>query len=149
MIYMMKALGIKQVNTKFERMSVAALDAKPAMETVADVMMRIFEQIFQSQGRRGGGSWRQDSVEWLARKQRTGLDPRIGHATLALRRAMSVRGDEHQRLEITPHTVNLGTDLPYAGTEQRHRPFVKFTARDKLEMRQVVRDYLITAWRSA
>lgn len=148
MEYMIKALGIKQVNTKFERMGIASIDAKPAMETVADLMFKIFYQIFESQGRRGGGSWKRDSTEWLLRKQRAGLDPRIGHASLALRRAMSIRGEANQNLEVTHNLVHLSTDLPYAATEQRHRPFIKFTKRDKLEMRRIVRDFLMGAFRA-
>lgn len=148
MEFFVRALGIKQVSTKFERMGVASVSAKPAMESVADLMFRIFGQVFESQGRRGGGSWKRDSAEWLLRKQRAGLDPRIGHASLALRRAMSIRGEANQRLEVTHTLVHLSTDLPYAATEQRHRPFVKFTKYDKAEMRRIVRDHLIGAFRA-
>lgn len=147
MEYFIEAFGIKQISTRFERMGFAAISAEPAMQTIADVMFRIFEQIFNSQGRRGGGSWKRDSPEWLQRKVDMGLDPRIGHATLALRGAFSVRDAEHQKLDVTHTLVNLSTDLPYAGTEQRNRPFVKFTKRDKIEMRTIVRNYLMAAWR--
>lgn len=147
-IFVIKAMGAKQVATKFERMGIAAISAKPAMESVADLMMQIFEQIFQSQGRRGGGSWKRDSAAWLLRKQRNALDPRIGHATLALRRSLTVREDPNQRLVVTDTTVDLGSMLPYAAAENRNRPFVKFTAGDRLEMRQIVRDYLIGAFKA-
>lgn len=148
MLYSVKALGIKVAETRFERMGAAALNARPALEDVATLMMGIERAVFESEGRRGGGSWRQDSKEWLARKQRLGLDPRIGHATLALRRAMTVRGDENQILEVTDNTIVLGTDLPYARTQQRNRPFIKFTLADKQDMRVIMRDYLIGAFKS-
>lgn len=148
MEYFVRALGIKQVNTKFERMGYAAVHAEPAMESVATLMMRIFAQIFNSQGRRGGGSWRRDTMEWLERKQRLGLDPRINHASQALRRSLTERGAEHQTLEITPFSVDLGTDLEYAAAVNRVRPFVKFGQRDRLEMRAVVRDYLMAAFKA-
>lgn len=148
MEFIIKAYNARQVATRFERMGFAAVAARPAMETVAEMMMRIFGTVFESQGRRGGGSWKQDSVKWLLEKQRNGLDPRIGHATLALRRSLSEPGAEHQILEITDTRVHLSTDLPYAGTEQRHRPFIKFTQRDKFAMRRVVRDYLIAAFKA-
>lgn len=146
---MVKALGIKRVSTKFERMGVAAVNAKPAMETIASLMFRIFEQTFKSGGRRGGGSWKRDTTEWLERKQRLGLSPNINHATLALRNAMSERGAPHQELEVTNTFVDLRTDLDYAAAVNRVRPFVKFTPYDKLEMRKIVRDYLIGAFKAA
>lgn len=147
-LFIVRAMGAKQVATKFERMGIAAVTARPAMETIADMMMRIIGIIFESQGRRGGGSWRRDSVEWLMRKQRLNLDPRIGHATGALRRSMSIRAAEHQILHVDDKMVNLSSDLPYAATQQRNRPFVKFTQRDRYAMRSVVRDYLIGAFRA-
>jgi phage gpG-like protein len=55
-IFFVEALGIRQVQTKFTRMSEAAIDASPVMETLADTMMAIIATIFESQGRRGGGS---------------------------------------------------------------------------------------------
>jgi len=147
-IFTIKALGAKQVATRFERMGFAAVSAKPAMETVAAMMMRIFSATFDSQGRRGGGSWKFDTTEWLTRKQRQGLDPRINHATLALRRSLTIPGAHGQVLDVTHTSVHLGSDLPYAATTQRHRPVVKFRLRDKQEIRMVVRDYLIAAWRA-
>lgn len=127
----------------------AAVDASPVMEVIADFMMHAIGRTFDSQGRRGGGSWKRDSLPWLLRKQRLGLDPRIGHATQALRDAFSVRGAAHQILTVEAHSVDITTDLPYAGTEQRHRPFIKFTPTDILTMRDTVRSYLMDAWRTA
>lgn len=114
---------------------------------VADVIFEIEEQIFNSQGRRGGGSWAADSPGWLRRKLARGLDPRIGHATLRLRRAMSVRNAPHQRMAVTSQSLTIGTDLPYAATQQRHRPIVKFLPRDKQEIRDIIGLELKAAWR--
>lgn len=149
MIYIVRALGIKQVQTKFTRMAEARLYPKPALETVASLLMRVVGQTFESQGRRGGGSWRQLSTSWIAQKQRLGLDPRIGHATLALRHSMTERGDPNQILDVTDNMVNLGSSLPYAHTQQKHRPFVKLTAYDRRAARNIIRDYLIASFRNA
>jgi phage gpG-like protein len=148
--YYIEVLGDKLVSTKFERMGYAALDARPAMEEVAVVMFGIFKKIFDSGGRRGGGSWRQDSPEWLERKIKNGLDPRVLHATLALRNAFTEPDADHQILAITKRSVSLGTDLPYAAKQNRERPFSdKFTTGDKLMIRMVIRNHLIRAWRTA
>lgn len=148
MLYEVKTFNLKIQETRFERMGRAALDATEAMESIAALIMRIEGQVFESEGRRGGGSWRQDTKAWLLRKQRLNLDPRIGHATLALRESMTIPDDEHQILDITPSSVHLSTDLPYAGTEQRHRPFVKFTPVDRADMRSIIRQHLMDAWRA-
>ena len=139
----------KTVAFRFQRMGAAAVRAKPAMEAIAAVMFRAYGMTFESQGRRGGGSWKRDSVEWLERKMRNNLDPRIGHATLALRRSMSVPGAAHQSLEIGNTFVHLSTDLPYAAVEQRERPFLRLLPGDKLAMRNIVRDYLLGTFRAA
>lgn len=119
------------------------------MEKVAGLMMVFIGKTFDSEGRRGGGSWARDTEEWLARKLYNGLDPHIGQATLKLRNAFSEPGSAHQILEILPHSVHLTTDLPYAGTQQEHRPFIKYTPTDVLAMREVVREHLLEAWRAA
>jgi len=147
--YTLEAFGIKESITRFERMGVAAIAAQPAMEAILKRLMEIIGQTFESEGRRGGGSWAQDTEEWLLRKQRLGLDLRVGHATLALRNSVSVWGAEGQIREVGPQHVKLGSDLPYAATQQRHRPFIKLTKSDKTEMRNIVRTWLINAWRTA
>ena len=114
---------------------------------VADVIFSIEDQIFNSQGRRGGGSWAFDSPSWLKRKLANGLDPRIGHATLRLRRAMTIRNAPHQRFVATSQSLKIGTDLPYAESQQHHRPFIKFTPRDKQEIKEVISLELKAAWR--
>jgi hypothetical protein len=147
--YTLEAFGIKESITRFERMGTAAIAAEPAMEAVLKRLMRIIGQTFESEGRRGGGSWKQDTEDWLLRKQRNGLDPRIGHATLALRESVSIWGADHQIRDVGPNYAKLGSDLPYADTSQRHRPFIKLTKLDKVGLRTIVRDYLIMAWRLA
>lgn len=146
MKFFVEALGVKQVTTKFTRMSEARIDASPVMGTLGATMMEIIARIFESQGRRGGGSWKRDSPEWLSAKVRMGLDPRIGYATHALFDSVTNPDDENQILEITPQSVSLGSRLPYAEAQNRERPFTKFTPRDRLLMRTQVRNYLMAAW---
>lgn len=149
MQFFVEAMGIRQVETRFERMGAAAVSAEPAMELVLKDLYRIFDATFQSEGRRGGGSWAQDTDAWLKRKIGMGLDPRIGHATLALRDSMSKPDDPNQEVEISANFVRLASTLPYAATEQRHRPFVKLTRTDRERLRLIIRDYLAAAWKGA
>jgi hypothetical protein len=114
---------------------------------VADVIFEIEAQIFQGQGRRGGGSWKQLTPAWLNRKIENGLDPRIGHATLALRRAFTVREAEHQRLVATSQSLTISSSLPQAVPQQRERPFVDFSRLDRIEIAAVIKHQLNEAWR--
>lgn len=148
MEFIAKAMGHTVVATKFERMGLAALNARPAMELTALEMLRIIRLNFESEGRRGGGSWRKDTQEWLLRKFRMGLDPRINRATRALYDSFAFPGAPNQQLVITDHSVILGSNLPYAGYVQRERPFVKYTERDRLRLRAIIRDHLMAAYRA-
>jgi phage gpG-like protein len=146
--FFIKAMGVKQVSTKFTRLGQAAADAAPAMESVAQLIFSIEKTVFNSQGRRGGGSWKQDSPDWLARKIRNGQDPRINHMTLALRRSVTEPGAPGQVLEVSPASLVVGSSLPQAAPSQRNRPFIKFTVADRTAMRGVIREHLMAAWRA-
>lgn len=149
MEFFVTAMGIKQASKRFNRMGAQALDMTPAFGRIATLIFEIERATFDGQGRRGGGSWRQDSPEWLARKIRNGLDPRINHATLALRDSMTVLGAAHQQFEITKNSVIVGTDLPYADITQKNRPFIDFTQSDVASMRNIITEQFAYAWDEA
>jgi phage gpG-like protein len=149
MQYFIEAMGIRQVQTKFSRVGLASQDAAPAFRSIAALLFAIEEQIFNSQGRRGGGSWRNLTAEWMLYKIRNRLDPRIGHATHALRESVTELNAPGQILLIGRKSLVFGSDLPYAATQQRNRPFIKYTLNDKARMRNILRDYLVAAWRTA
>lgn len=146
MNFYFEAMGIREVEVKFDRIGVAAGNATPAMELVADYMLLAENEVFDSQGRRGGHSWRELTFGWLARKWREGLDLRIGHATLFLRRSVTVRGAFGQILEVGPHTLRFGSGFRYAETQQRNRPFIQLTPEDRVAIRSIIRSYLMAAW---
>lgn len=145
--YYIEAVGTKLMETKFNRLGRSAVRARPAMRRVAMILFGIERATFNSQGRRGGGSWKNISSDWLNRKIREGLDPRILHARHLLRNSLSEPGAAHQQLLIGDTRVVLGTDLPYAARQNRERPFAKITKKDELLMRAVVREHLMQAWR--
>lgn len=148
MEFFIEAMGVKQLRTQFNRIGVAALDAKPAMEVIAMDMMEVENQTFLGQGRRGGGSWKNLTLDWMIKKSQRQLDPRINIATGALWSAMSEPGAPGQILHIRRDSVTLGSDLPQAGPSQRERPFIKFLPTDKARWRQTIQRHLMAAWRS-
>lgn len=142
------AVQFRRIIGNFERLSAAAEDTRPVMVDVAAIMMAALGKQFESGGRRGGGSWKSLTVEWLTRKQRMNLDPRIGFATHRLFKSVTEVGAEGQTLEIGDNFVHLETTLPYARTQQEHRPFARFTAGDRLAMRRRIATYLFEAWQA-
>lgn len=148
--------GVKRVETRFNRMGAAAADARPALSRVADYIFRMEAALFRSQGRRGGGSWRQVTEEWMDRKMKNPqtADARILHGSGLLRRAASVRGAAHQTLEIDRDRLNYGVNLPYARAHLEgrghmpRRPWIKVTKRDRQAMAKMVQDHLMASWRS-
>jgi hypothetical protein len=146
--FFITAMGTKQVSTRFTRMGAATIDARPAMRTIGEMLFEITQTTFESQGRRGGGSWRRDSPAWLARKIRGGLDPRIGYATHALVKSVTEPDAPGQVFELRRNSLRFGSSLPYAKTQQRNRPFIKLTVNDRARMRLIIREHLIGAWKA-
>ena len=120
----------------------AATNFQPVMEAIAVDMLRIEEQIFFSQGRRGGGRWKGLAPDTL--RQKDG-DTRIlftsGHTNYgsgddALYRSVTKPGAPDQILKVFKSTIHFGTKRPYAARQQfggkgiPARPFIKFLPSD-------------------
>jgi hypothetical protein len=124
-------------------MGTGAIRARPAMREIAYYLMGVERKIFEAQGRRGGGSWKQDTEAWLIRKVNLGLDPRINIATHALMRSMSEPEAPGQVLHVGDRNVRLGSALPYAEVTEENRPFTRLLPSDRMRMRQIVERYLL------
>jgi phage gpG-like protein len=139
--------GFGRVDLKFTRLSEAAIDARPAMVEVARLMLEIIRKNFESGGRRGGGSWAQDSTAWTERKIEEGMDPRVGFYTGRLYGSFARLRAKNQIYDVGPHHIVLGSSLPYARAQEKHRPYMKFTQTDRLAMRGIIKEYFKLAWR--
>lgn len=141
-----ETLGLQQAKVRFNRLGASVIDMSGAWESMLQFFFWIEDSTFKSQGRRGGGSWAQLTDDWLMRKSRMGLDPRINFATWDLYDAMTILGSPGQIIEMTPQSLSLGTDLPQAGPSQKFRAFVKPTKTDRIEMANIIRDHFRKAW---
>jgi phage gpG-like protein len=140
--FFIEIVGDKVVEYNLRRMGRAAIRARPAMRKIAEMLLVIEGKIFEGQGRRGGGSWAQLTEEWLMKKIRMGLDPRINIATGALMKSMSEPEAPHQLLHIGDTRVLLGSSLPYAETAERHRPYSRLTQGDQIAMGLIVLEHI-------
>lgn len=150
-----EAQGTERVARKMTLSGARAADAREAFGHIINLIFKIESQIFQSQGRRGGGSWQRLTLDWLRRKTHSpGLDTRILHATGALRRSVTERGAPHQILELSPNHLRFGTDRPGAQAHQTgtggmpKRQFIKFTEKDRRDMRELMAKHIIRDWGS-
>lgn len=69
---------------------------------------------FDSQGKYASGGWPALKQATEDAKASAGLDPRILHATLALRRSLTESSDQNQLKTITDSLLIFGSRLEYA-----------------------------------
>jgi hypothetical protein len=140
MEFFFKAMNTRRIQTRFDRMGAAALNPRPAFKAMLYVLFEIEEALFDSEGRRGGGSWRPVTDSCL------NLDPRVNHASLTMRHAVTKMGAKGQVRRYTENGLIFGLNLPYAATTQKNRPIFKFTERDRFALRNQIRHHLVQAW---
>jgi hypothetical protein len=138
-------IGEENIVRRMTNLQKRAMRAKPAMELVAAELFNYEDKLFNSEGRYQGGSWEYISDDWVARKLARGLDPRIMHATLALRDAMSIPGAPHQDFKVTNRDVILGTDLKYAHPADAKRPFSHIKPPTRRKMGFIIREWIAEA----
>jgi len=148
-MFTFEALGIQMATRRFNRLGAAAIDLAPAWADMLEFFFWIEDATFQSQGRRGGGSWAEDSEAWQAQKAREGLDPRINFATWALYDSVTLLNAPGQVVEITPQSLRFGSSLPQAAPSQRFRTFIKPTKEDRFNMGKIIGWHFTKAWNEA
>lgn len=135
--------GAKIWSERLRRMSIRAEHARPFFqyEMIPD-MERIEDQLFVSQGRRGGGSWKGLSPDYLRRKMRSGLDPRINIATGTMLASLVNEDMPYAVREITDFKLVFGSRAPGVEQSQKYRPVMKFTKYDRRRWAQWWAEYI-------
>jgi phage gpG-like protein len=143
--------GDKLVEREILRVGLHAKDARPAFEAIADYMMAETREQFASEGRHASGGWKPLKAATLRAKARKGLDPRILHASGALDRSLTSRGDPAQLLQIRPQELVFGSRLVYAAAHQRPKPGsrlpqrrpLQFTEQAKRQILKILQRWLV------
>lgn len=147
-------LGEKQVSRTMLRWTLRAKDMLPAWAMIYPYLLHVEEQLFDTEGASGkNGSWEQITQEWVDRKAKLGLDPRILHATLALRDALTQEGNENQRLEMTPTMMLFGvkSNLGYGYVHQKpqqgqkQRRAIDLTETNKIVILKTIQSWIVGA----
>jgi phage gpG-like protein len=144
--------GDKLIEREILRMGNYAADARPAFAAIGDLFIEQEVEQFESEGRHASAGWKPIKEETLRRKlnHRPPLDPRILHATGALRRSLTEPGDENMVFEARPQELVYGSKLPYASVHQRgggrvprRRP-IEFTERTKRDAVRILQRWVFT-----
>jgi hypothetical protein len=130
-----------------------ALDYRPIFSVLSDDWDELVDEQFETEGRRSlPGGWRRLSESRIKQKAAQDLDPRIMHATLALRNSLTKKGARGSIRRIRPHLLLRGTSIFYApyhhnpssGSRLPRRPIYIFTNRDRAAWHDVMQDFIIS-----
>lgn len=135
--------GDRQVSRRLLRIGSYAGDARPVFSSIADLIFAENEKQFASEGAHASGGWQPLAAATLESKRRAGLDPRILHATLALERSLTVRGDANQLLRIRRDELRLASTLPYGGAHQNPKAGSRLPRRRPVELTEAARRTII------
>lgn len=130
------------------RFGIRAGNARPAFLAIAKDMMDAMESQFDTQGAHASGGWEPLKEATLKAKAKAGLDPRILHATLALRNSLTGTGGDNV-LIASDESLTFGSQLFYAGFHQtgtvhmaQRRP-LEFTEIEKRGFVKTLQRYII------
>jgi hypothetical protein len=104
----MITLGEKQVNRRLMRWSARAGNVLPAWGVIAEYLMRVETRQFQTEGQSSGHPWAQLSDATRLSKERKGLRPEILRARDKLFNALTVPGDQNQKIIMTKTSMVFG-----------------------------------------
>lgn len=127
---------IEKLEQKFVAGAEQAINTVGVIEEIKTDLFRIEEAVFSSQGRRGGGSWKQLKEDTIRRK--SGSTKILQGLTGALKRSVTEPDAPYQILQITNQELYFGTDRPGAAAHQfgyspqgiPRRPFIRILPTD-------------------
>lgn len=142
----------------------AARDTQPVMYRIVRDMFRIEGILFQSQGRRGGGSWKRLKEDTIRKKGTTrilftrGADP--SYKSLpgddVLFQSVARPGAAYQDVKVFRNRIEFGTRRPHAASHQYGaprknipaRPFIEFLATDEIRWRRWIGEHIVLPHRA-
>ncbi|HEU5046065.1 MAG TPA: hypothetical protein VFT75_18240 [Nocardioidaceae bacterium] len=117
-----EAFGEREMSREILRITDRAIDPTPVFGVIYADFLRYEAALFDTEGALADKPWAPLKPATVAYKQRKGLDPRILHATLTLRDSLTDPNSEDAKLEITPDSVFMGSDVPYGVYHQSRGP---------------------------
>lgn len=98
-----------------------AEDMRPAWDDLHEDFLRLAGRQFDSQGRALSGGWRPLAPATRRSKRAAGMDPRILHGTLRLRRSFTSRSHREHVWRPGADGMAVGSRVPYGSKHQTGR----------------------------
>lgn len=140
-----------KVVAKMDQYAARGQQTTPVMEEIALDMLRLERIIFHSNGRRGGGSWRQLKPDTIRKKgtaeilRTRGAKPGYSHpGNDALYNSLTVIGAPGQILRVSRREVEFGTEVAGADITQKTRPFLRFLPTDIERWKGMITRWLLS-----
>lgn len=138
--------GDRIVDRSLSRLAGTVQDWTDAWPEIEDVLTDEATKQFDSQGQYGSGGWKANSPSWTAFKKANDLDPRIGHATLKLRKSLCLKGGGEDGVrDAAPGTFLYGTTLPYLKQFSKIRPAVQLPESGRRKVQQTLQAFAMRA----
>jgi len=145
--------GDVQVNREILRVGERGHNLVPLWDEIHESLMELEEKQFGTQGRHASGGWRPLAESTVLRKASAGLDPRILHATLALRKSLTVRSDPNMLIIMESDFFQFSSKLGYFpfhqlgsrdGEHPPQRRVIEFTKTARANVMKSVQRYVTT-----
>lgn len=133
--------GEPELATDMLELGERADDVSPVLAEIADDFERAETRLFDTQG---GGRWAPLKPSTVAAKAAAGLDPRILHATGALRDSLTKQGAQGAVRRITSDDFEAGTAVPYARYLGRRRPPIVLREQEARRWERMVASFVAT-----
>lgn len=149
------SFGTRQAQARLTDIGNRAVNARPAFEEIYLTILDIVDEIFDSQGSRGGHDpWLQLTPGHLRFKAKRNKDLRILHMDGLLRDSVTKPRHPDQFLRITKDHIQFKSKRPFAdvhfkGQKKSHRrgvparPFIFFTEADRRAFAREILRHLI------
>lgn len=112
--------GERKVAHDIDELANRMVATRPAIEEIYLTILDIEDEIFDSQGARGGDPrWAPVSPQWRKRKTSLGGDPRILHFRHKLRESVTQYRHPDQYVRLERDKIVFGSRLPYARIHQK------------------------------
>lgn len=115
---LIETFGDTQLDRELLRFNERAVNPIPAFEMIMEEVAKLNTEQFDSQGERSSGGWAPLADSTVLYKAANDLDPRILHATLALRDSLTDRTDSAHEEVVSPEGFMFGSDVGYGEYHQ-------------------------------
>lgn len=147
-----------KVSNRLNRYAHRAQNTLPVMEDIALDMLRVEGLIFSSNGRRGGGSWKQLKKDTVRKKGSVQIlrtsEAKPGYSfpgNDALHESLTRKDAPYQIRIVSRRGIEFGTSVPGAAAQQAGapskgippRPFLRFLQTDIDRWDRMILDYLV------